>query len=342
MAENTAIEWTDHTFNPWWGCTKVSPGCTHCYADALDRRTGGAHWGPKADRRRTKPANWNQPRKWNRQAQQQGRRFRVFCASMADVFDDHPSILPEWREDLWRLIEETRHLDWLLLTKRPQDIMRMIPKRWRAGFPANVWVGTSVVNQPEADANIRHLLAVPAAVRFLSCEPLLGEIDLLPWLDPTGACCGGEPEYRCQNCPSDAEWRYTGPYGDDPGIDWVIAGGESGPGARPMHPDWARSLRDQCVAAGVPFLFKQWGEWAPNVGAVDWADIDDDPEASRFWHREWNGDSWGEPFKPLWCDFGDGNYDQEQCVSRIGKKAAGRMLDGRAHDEFPEVPRDHP
>lgn len=320
MAENTKIEWTDHTFNPWWECTKVSPGCTNCYADALDRRTGGAHWGPKSDRSRTKPANWNQPRKWNRQAQQQGRRFRVFCASMADVFDDHPSILPEWREDLWRLIEETPHLDWLLLTKRPQDIMRMIPERWRAALPHNVWIGTSVVNQQEADANILRLLRVPAAVLFLSMEPLLGPVDLT------------RIPYRFNGFSGETVKTLNALTGNitvnDPvfgggggilGLDWIICGGESGTGARPMHPDWARSLRDQCVSAGVPFFFKQWGEWSP----IDaWQPWDRKPQlalrsdGSRMPDDEWHDD--GARFK------------------RIGKKAAGRLLDERFWDQFPE------
>ncbi|KPF84528.1 hypothetical protein IP70_15835 [alpha proteobacterium AAP38] len=332
MAEDTKIEWADHTFNPWMGCTKLSDACANCYAEKLVNRFGGDF----ATRQRTSPANWSMPLRWNARAMKDGTRPRVFCASLADVFDNQ--VAPEWRQDLWNLIRQTPHLDWLLLTKRPQNIAKMLPADWGNGWP-NVWLGTTVENQTEADRRIPNLLAVPAVVRFLSCEPLLGPIDLHPWLlyEPCPNSLDGllmDPETGQHECCHRCD--FTG-IGHDLAVHWVIVGGESGPGARPMHPDWARSLRDQCVVAGVPFLFKQWGEWAPNVGAVDWADIDDHPEASRFWHREWNGDSWGEPFKPLWCDFGDGNYDQEQCVSRVGKKAAGRLLDGRTWDQFPKV-----
>lgn len=305
MGAETKIEWAHHTFNPWWGCSKISLGCANCYAEALDKRTGGAHWGPKADRRRTGHDNWKLPLRWNRKAAAEGKRYRVFCASMADVFDDHPSILPEWREDLWALIEATPHLDWLLLTKRPENIMGMIPDRWRERLPDHVAVGTSIVNQAEADTKIDLLKLVPARVRFLSMEPLLGPVVLKP------------------------EWRAL--------LEWVIVGGESGPGARPMHPDWVRSIRDQCAAAGVAFFFKQWGEWAPQIGAVDGWEIDDNPEVSRFDHLEWDDaeQSWGKPFRPLWCDFQDGNCDELHTVSRIGKRRAGRLLDGITHDAFP-------
>lgn len=225
--ENSKIEWTDHTFNPWIGCQKVSPGCDHCYAEAQDARwrPTDTRWGPHAGRTRTSAANWRKPLAWDRAAHQTGTRPRVFCASLADVFDNHASIATEWRADLWQMIRATDDLDWLLLTKRPQNIAKMLPPDWADGWP-NVWLGTTVENQTEADRRIPHLLAVPAAVRFLSCEPLLGPVDLM------GAH----------------------------GIDWVICGGESGPGARPMQAVWARSLRDQCASAGVAFHFKQWGE----------------------------------------------------------------------------------
>lgn len=233
MAENSKIEWTDHTFNPWVGCTKVSPACDHCYAEGWAKRTGHPElWA--GERRRTSAANWQGPRKWNRAAEGAiaQRRPRVFCASLADVFDNQ---IPErWRDDLWHLIDQTPHLDWLLLTKRPQNIAKMLPTpaigapAWGDGWP-NVWLGTTVESQEEADRRIPHLQAVPAAVRFLSCEPLLEPVHLR----------------------------------DRRGIDWVICGGESGGGARTMAPAWAASLRDQCGVAGIAFFMKQMTKKAP-------------------------------------------------------------------------------
>ena len=253
MAENSKIEWTTHTFNPWIGCTKVSAACDFCYAEKWDHRyTGGTRWGPHADRTRTK--NWSAPRKWNREAEKTGVRPRVFCASLADVFDNHRSILPEWREDLWKLIDETPNLDWLLLTKRPQNIMKMIPERWRDGLPSHVWIGTTVEDQKSADQRIPALLQVPAAIRFLSCEPLLGFVDLNDHL--------WGPVKPCARCPRD-EWcdcyaLKRRELENEPALHWVIAGGESGAQHRPANPDWFRQLRDQCGDADVPFLFKQW------------------------------------------------------------------------------------
>jgi len=238
MAENTKIEWAHHTFNPWEGCQKVGPGCDNCYAEARNARFAGGqaiNWGPGAPRRRTSVGNWAMPVKWNKQAQAEGTRFRVFCASLADVFDNE--VDREWRDDLATLILTTPHLNWLLLTKRIGNAGYMLGEMFLDGPPDNVWIGATIVNQAEADRDIPKLLAVPARVRFLSMEPLLGPVDLLPMF-----------EYRAE-------------VHNDTGVHWIIVGGESGRGARPMHPDWARSLRDQCEAAGVPFLFKQWGEW---------------------------------------------------------------------------------
>jgi protein gp37 len=243
MAENTKIEWCDHTFNPWTGCTKVSPGCDHCYAEGWAKRSGAVKWGAGEPRRRTTEGNWKLPHKWNRQAKADGRRYRVFCASLADVFDN--AVDPQWRADLFWLIEQTPHLDWLLLTKRIGNAHGMMRDAYAAidptaDFPLprpNVWIGATIVNQEEADRDIDKLDATPAAVRFLSMEPLLGPVDI-------------------------GFTRLWGGMGRN-GIDWVIVGGESGYGARPMNRAWAQSLRDQCARAGVPFLFKQWGEWMP-------------------------------------------------------------------------------
>jgi protein gp37 len=234
MSENSAIEWTDHTFNPVWGCMKVSPACDNCYAETLANRFGD-HWGPHAEFRTFGDKHWSEPLKWDRAAAKAGKRSRVFCASMADVFDNR---WPDGvRERLWALIQATPHLDWLLLTKRPQNIGKMLPPDWGDGWP-NVWLGTTVENQDELNRRVPYLRAAPARVRFLSCEPLLGPL-----------------EFSNVSSRSDAISQLGKKAFD--GIDWVIAGGESGPGARPMHPDWARSLRDQCKAAGVAFFMKQ-------------------------------------------------------------------------------------
>ncbi len=229
MAADSKIEWTDHTFNPWVGCTKLSPACDNCYAEGWAKRAGRSElWDGRGARDRTTAANWRGPVKWDADAAAAGVCAKVFCASLADVFDNHREIQPEWRTDLWALIRATPNLDWLLLTKRPQNIAKMLPLDWGAGW-SNVWLGTTVENQTEADRRIPLLLATPAAKRFLSCEPLLGPVDIR-WTEVTV-----------------------------PGLDWVIAGGESGPNARPMHPDWARSLRDQCAATDVAFFMKQMG-----------------------------------------------------------------------------------
>jgi protein gp37 len=215
-----------YTFNPWWGCTRVSPGCDHCYAEALDRKTGGAHWGPDAPRRTFGEKYWARPLKWNQAAQKSEAPTFVLCASMADVFD---ADAPEGQlARLWDLIRQTPRLDWLLLTKRPARIARGLPPDWGEGYP-HVWLGSTAENQALAAQRAPVLLAVPARRRFLCCEPLLGPVDLRPW---------------------------TG------GLHLVIAGPESGPHARPMHPDWARDLGAQCEAAGVPFVFKGRGRLA--------------------------------------------------------------------------------
>ena len=231
MAESTSIAWTDSTFNPWLGCLRVSAACDHCYAAALAKRTGRRDrhrrdlWDPHAERVRTSPDYWRQPLRWNRDAQAKGHRHRVFCASMADIFDNRAP--PAWRTDLWALIRATPALEWQLLTKRPQNIAGMLPPDWGHGWP-NVWLGTTTENQHEAVRRIPHLIAVPATVRFLSVEPMLEAIDLSPWLDR---------------------------------LHHVIVGGESGVGnsSRPMDPDWLRDLRDQALTAGLALFVKQLG-----------------------------------------------------------------------------------
>lgn len=239
MSANSAISWTDHTFNSWWGCFKVSAGCANCYAETFAKRTGHSIWGPPATtpRRLFGDKHWQEPLKWNAAAEKAGQRARVFCASMADVFEDHPEVVGE-RRRLFALINLTPWLDWQLLTKRPENVANMVPEEWAAGFPPNVWLGTSVENQDAADARIPYLLAIPAAVRFLSCEPLLGPVNLEPWLTYSDSLHGE-------------------PWGQRDAIHWVIVGGESGPKHRPMDPDWLALLLTQCHDAGVPVWVKQ-------------------------------------------------------------------------------------
>ncbi len=232
MGENTAISWTDHTFNPWWGCVKISPACTNCYAAAFDHRLNGDHWGPKSDRKFFGDKHWSEPLKWNRAAEKTGIRSRVFCASMADVAEDRPDLV-EPRARLFKLIQQTPWLDWLLLTKRPENLPKMLPWCMDGTHHAwkNVWIGTTVENQEYAELRIPLLLAAPATVHFLSMEPLLGPVDL----------AAASPNARS--------------YAED--LDWVIVGCESGKGARRSEPQWYRSLRDQCETARVPFFLKQ-------------------------------------------------------------------------------------
>lgn len=311
MAKETEIAWTDSTFNPWWGCTKINPACDNCYASALDKRTGGAHWGAGVERRRTSAKNWNDPVRWNKNADaffaEHGRRQRVFCASMADVFDNE--VPSSWRADLFQLIIDTPNLNWLLLTKRIGNASAMINDAIGDIMQSNliplpnVWLGITICNQSEADRDIPKLLAVPAAKRFLSIEPLLGPVDL------------------SGNLPAERTLRWYRPM--LPMLDWVIVGGESGQNARPMHPDFARKLRDQCLSANVPFLFKQFGEWAP-------------------YHAVASGDENGyikqDHVRYLVEDGreSDGHFRKgDAAVVRVGKKAAGRILDGVLYDMFP-------
>lgn len=260
MGTDSKIEWTDHTFSPWTGCTKVSPACDRCYAEGWAKRSGHVKWGSGQPRRRTSDANWRMPLKWNREAERTGVRPRVFCASLADVFDNE--VDPAWRADLFKLIADTQNLNWLLLTKRVGNVMKManevadmprtgshtghlIAHQWRnnGSPPKNVWLGATVVNQEEADRDIPKLLAVPAAKRFLSIEPMLGPVDL------------NYVRQRIQAQRSQLARAING----ETWLDWVIVGSESGPGARrdPNMVSWVASLRDQCVDAGVAFLWKQ-------------------------------------------------------------------------------------
>ena len=225
MAEKTGIAWTDHTFNPWIGCQQVSPGCLNCYAETLVTWRGWTQWGPGGERTRTSEKYWKQPFRWERRAETSDQRERVFCASLADVFDNQA---PEGaRKDLWELIRQTPHLDWQLLTKRPQNMEEMLPPDWGEGYP-NVWLGISSENQEEYDRRWPLLAATPAALRFISYEPALGGLTLA---------------------------------GHEARPDWLIWGGESGRDCRPMDPMWARRITTECREAGVAVFGKQWGDY---------------------------------------------------------------------------------
>lgn len=257
MSEQTPIEWCDHSFNTHWGCSKVSPGCDNCYAESLARRLLPTHttlWQPNGERRLFGEEHWVGPLRWERRAAKTGRRERVFCASMADVFDNHED-LPAVREMLWDLIRKTPHLDWLILTKRIGNAKAMLPADWGAGYP-NVQLGASIVNQAEADRDVIKLLMTPARIHFLSCEPLLGSIGLKELPIPPDALLpqyGTSHGFRFNALQRDDDRMFQPPAF----LDWVIAGGESGHHAREMEWDWPRKLRAQCAEAGVAFFMKQ-------------------------------------------------------------------------------------
>ena len=398
MADRSAIEWCDSTFNPWVGCTKVSTACDHCYAEAMmSTRLGRVEWGAGKPRARTSAANWRKPLAWNKaefrecaacgwrgepnsvgglthakdcKGSLKPARRRVFCASLADWLDNAAPI--EWLVDLLDLIRCTPNLDWLLLTKRignwhkriteahqhvvrgfdGDEVMKRSPDtRWDLGLwiqdwlagnaPANVWLGATICDQNEADRDIPKLLATPAAVRFLSIEPMIGPVDVR-WFIRPNVWENGRPVAG-------------GDYGHGKKLDWIIAGGESGPHARPSHPDWFRSLRDQCAGAGVPFLFKQWGEWRPiSEGKGDWYD-----SLYRSNRTARDGESQGaiDELYGRTCTVAttvihvDGSTHDNlapgawlqgtkpMLTFKVGKRAAGRLLDGVEHNGFPVVAR---
>jgi protein gp37 len=382
MGATTKIEWADKTFNPFEGCAKVSPGCKHCYAEAGHKHkysslkeggNPGTCWGINAPRLARSEAYWKEPAKWDREAQRDGRRFRVFCASMGDVFEVQSPLsklfagtagtvptgkdktrqvtfvdLDEQRLRLLELIRQTPHLDWLLLTKRPEAIIGALERAqlaaelagnhelstwlvdWVTGEqpPLNVWLGTSAENQAEADKRLQWLLMTPATKHFVSYEPALGPIDftrvrvsdeifrmrngltdeLLPEATHTYSSCFDGPECLF-------------PYS----LDWIICGGESGPQAVPMHPKWAQDVRDQCQAAQVAFMFKQWGQWAPTARVYELY-----PRAMparlgiKFQDME-PGRKFDYP----------GQHPDYTMWKFKNKHEAGRMLDGREWDEVP-------
>lgn len=330
----TRIEWADRVLNPVTGCSPVSAGCDNCFAARMAKRLAG-RCGYPADqpfRVTLHPDRLSIPRQWRKPQ-------RVFVNSMSDLF--HDDVPDEFIDRVFAAMALTLQHTYMILTKRPERMKAYLtdPDRRRRiwnrkcdfGKPvtpmdwplANVWLGVSAENQATADERIPLLLQTPAAIRFVSCEPLLGPVDLNTYLDPVGyACCGGEPEF----CHCLDGWPRDDEDGHYLTLDWVIAGGESGPGARPMHPDWACSLRDQCALAGVPFFFKQWGEWVPC--AVPHVNPKGEMLPHVILHRD------GTSTSASWSDVLE-STGEAWAMTRLGKRHAGRQLDDREHLEFP-------
>lgn len=316
MAETTGISWCDRTWSPWFGCTKVSIACDGCYAENLmDLRYGKVTWGPHGERVRSSAGYWRNPRKWDREAAAAGRRFTVF-PSLCDPFDNRadPAIRAEW----FALMRETPHLVWLLLTKRPQNIVAMCEAA--GGLPENAALGATCENQEIANRNVRHLLDAARDLyplfTFVSAEPLLGPIDFTKIIYGTA---GHYTIVRDALRPSVIER-----------IDWVITGGETDQGkhrARPTATTWLRQIRDACTAAGVPYHHKQNGEWQGGITARD-------GEPGQFALH------WAEaPGRWSYLDYGPRQFAMfgaDARMTRVGKKAAGRLLDGVEHNGFPE------
>lgn len=317
----TKIEWTHipgtigETWNPVTGCSKTSEGCKFCYAERMARRLAGRHGYPEYphhfdvtlhSNRLGQPLKWKKPR-------------TVFVVSMGDLF--HEDVETDWIAHIWGVMMKAEQHTFQVLTKRPARMLQFVRDEVMMAFP-NIWLGITAENQAMADERIPLLLQIPAAVRFVSCEPLLGPIDLTEYM--------GASSYDW--------WSEQGPiYPGEPALSWVICGGESGPSARPMHLQWARDLRDQCQAAGIPWFFKQYGAWlahpewvaAGSPKFTDWGCLN----RSGDWFpltTTWNGQQ------------GEERDDLEYSMYRVGKKCAGRLLDGREWSEFPVMPCCHP
>lgn len=341
------------TFNPWIGCSKVSPGCLHCYAAELDLRRfsktlGEAtkeapivHWGKGAPRWRTSEATWKNPPKWNRQAQALGTRLRVFCASLADWLDDEVPL--EWLADLLSLVRSTPHLDWIFVSKRPENWrdrmlaisdglfgcdVRWFARDWLNGeAPRNVWFIVSTEDQQRADERIPVMFEISAVVHGISAEPLLGPVDLTRWLTFFKTVGNTDTITNRQ------------------ALNWVIVGGESGDDVktpdgkiisriRPMNPNWARSLRDQCGAAGVPYFHKQWGEWLPGKFDRRKGKMICEPTVTG---QEIGRIFWTNSRAPAVYLWDEADHYWTHASARVGKAEAGKLLDGREHNATPNT-----
>lgn len=305
MSDNTKIEWTDATWNPITGCSVVSPGCKNCYAMKLAGTRLQNHPSRAGLTVDTKNGPvWTGEVRFNEQWLGQPLRWKrprmVFVCAHADLF--HEAVQDDWIDLIFSAMELSPQHTFQVLTKRPARMRDYINSRAFKDYPLpNVWLGVSVEDQKSADERIPLLLDTPAAVRWISAEPLLGHVDLGKYLE---FYCGGGP-------------------GAAFGLDWVVAGGESGQNARPMHPDWVRNLRNQCKATGVQFLFKQWGEWAPADAISD----DDERKLEERWLT-----IFGAHIDP---DNGVDIFKGDDVVYRAGKKHTGRLLDGVQHDGYP-------
>jgi protein gp37 len=359
MADHTPIEWTDATWNPITGCTLVSAGCTNCYAARLaatrlrnhPSRAGLARLNAAGVAKFTGEVRFNE--QWLDQPLRWQRPRRVFVCAHGDLF--HEDVPDAWIDRVFAVMALAPQHTFQVLTKRPERMREMLRAVKRPGLPEralehinalarndaeaiaatrrptlqlpNVWLGVSVEDQATADTRIPHLLATPAAVRFVSAEPLLGPLDLRPYLYIVTHEDAARIEAAPDDRPPTLDWHdpATTPPEDiqSPRLDWVIAGGESGPGARPMHPDWARGLREQCAEAGVALHFKQWGEWAPRRSARQ-ADLVNANKSLIV--RPDGGVTSGlmEYGRDAWL------------MDKVGKTAAGRLLDGIEHNAMPE------
>lgn len=360
MGETTGISWADSTFNIAIGCEKCSEGCAYCYAERdmenpkYGSRFKGA-WGPEKYRYTLSDAYWKKPLTWQRKAAREGRRIRVFTSSLCDVFEQH-GLIDRERARLFDLVAETPNLDWLLLTKRIERAEQIWPWKTQDEAPRNLWIGTTVENQARANQRVPPLLRIPAWRHFVSSEPLLGSVDYtqIEYRDEDGNRClwdalRGYHEVLDSNSMDIITSRALGD--EIPVIDWIIAGGETGKHARPMHPEWPRFLRDQAERAGIPFHFKQWGEWLP-ISEMSEAETNALYESNK---KAPQGDEWRQPeideafgrrctvpTDSIQCNGLRGSWGLSMdkpaySVFRVGKKRAGRLLGGQLYDAVPEA-----
>ena len=369
MSATTSIQWTNATINFWWGCTKVSPACTHCYAEEMGRRFGPMHFGQpvlwgkgkprferlEAARKEALKLNLKAAAAWENWTRAVDARAgdsgpmpqhpRVFVNSMSDWLDEEVPIA--WLAFLLETIRLCPNLDFQLLTKRPENWQRRLQsilgcqsatgeldfpedffdwvdgwiEDWpdRLSIPENIWIGCTAENQEWADVRIPHLLKIPAKVRFLSCEPLCGPLDLTKVAGYTLNGDESNPGYThafSGMCYHPLTCKFAPIEGKPDGLHWIIAGGESGGKASPAHPDWFRSLRDQCAAAGVPFFLKQWGEYLPQDHVAAALAATNDVQAPR------------KGYKGV-------KHNDGTLMLRVGVKTAGNLLDGERHEAFP-------